>query len=234
MQTRRLLLAGLAALSPGAALAARPAIYEKAIARAGGRAALERGRVLAWTGHARIFAGERVIEIGVDTEVEPFRYARSNTWLEKDGPSKQRSLLIEGETGWMISAAGRAPMPPAMLRHEREQYALYGLMRLVSLRDPGARFVETSTPGGGVRGLKVNHPGAPETDLWFEPDGRLAWASNTVDNPEEGGAPIAQVFTFSGVIEGGGVRWPRTIAIEQNGKPYFELTLASFTPRAKR
>ena len=81
--------------------------------------------------------------------------ARSDSWLLSDGPTKTRSLIIEPEGGWIERDGAQTPMPPAILRHERAQYALYGLMRLVSLSDPGASGLagpEANTLQPGILG----------------------------------------------------------------------------------
>jgi len=212
------------ALWPIAAPAAGDALLDRAMARAGGAAALSRAKVLRWTGTAKVFAGARVIEIGVSTTVRPWAGARSDSWLLADGPSKTRTLIIEGAQGWTERAGVRSPMPPAMLAHERAQYALYGLMLLTPLRDRGAKL----TVEAGRREITVSHTDAPTTVLIFDPDGRLAGARNDVPSPYPGGAAVHQDFRFEGEIVSRGVHWPRRLTIDQDGKPYFDLTLTTF------
>ena len=105
------------------------ALLQQAIVAAGGEAALSRAQVLAWTGEAVVMADGQRIELGVETRVEPFIRARSDTWLRKPGRSTLRSLEIDGDQGWMTRGGQRTAMPIAMQRHERSQYAVYGLMR---------------------------------------------------------------------------------------------------------
>jgi hypothetical protein len=75
--------------------------------------------------------------------------------------------------------------------------------------------------------LDTSLPPAPPTQLFFETDGRLAEARNSVVSPE-GGADIAQHFTFSAETMPGPIAWPRRLTIEQNGALFFELTLSRF------
>ncbi len=230
--SRRLLLIAAVTLGASPALAADPArdLVEKAIAWAGGRAALERAKVLAWTGEAVVHVGDRTIELGVDTTVRPFDYAHGVSWLKAQGPASARELLIEGEQGTIVRAGARSPMPDAMRRHEAQQYAVYGLMRFLPLLEPGVLAKAMSDDDGGLDWIEAVHPKAPKVRMGFAHDGRLARLTDTVSSPE-GGAHIAQVFTFEGEITGGGVRWPRKLSIVQDGKPFFDLTLSSFTPR---
>jgi hypothetical protein len=209
---------------PGAALLAT------AIDAAGGEAALRHARVLAWEGDATVHAGERRIELEVATEVEPFVRARSDSWLRSAGRSSLRTLEVDATGGWTTRDGTRAPMDPAAVAHERAQFAVYGLMRLLDLREPGVRMQLLPADASGHRGLRVQHPLAPAADLYFDGGGRLAYLLDRVPAPD-GTGEIAQRFEFEGSIEGGGVRWPRTLRILQDGRPYFELRLRRFAPR---
>lgn len=215
--SRRSVIASLASMLVAAR--AVPSILERAIARAGG-AALRRVRALRWEGDASIFAGARQIDIGVSTRVVPFSSARSDTWLLSEGPTKRRSLILEPSGGVIDRLGERSPMPDAMLQHERAQYAIYGLMLLVTLTDAGASAERGAEPGTII----ARHPGAPQTIFGFDDQNRLSWATNVVPDPETG-RPIAQRFTFSGELTDRGVHWPARIAITQDGVPYFELRL---------
>ena len=74
-------------------------------------------------------------------------------------------------------------------------------------------------------------PGAPQADLFFDAKGRLVRLEDVVPNPE-GTGTVAQRFDFEGVVENpGGLRWPRTIRITQDGTPYFTLRIATLTIR---
>ncbi|NNM77639.1 hypothetical protein HJG53_12035 [Sphingomonas sp. ID1715] len=218
---RRTLVLGLplmlALRAPGT-----PPLLARAIARAGGRAALKQARTLHWTGTAAIYDGDRTIRIGVDTRVEPFVRVRSNSWLLEQGPSATRSIVFESGDAWLERKGARLPMPDGMREHERQQYAIYGLMRLVDLDRPGVIV----TQDGDM--LRVRHPAAPTTLLRFDRRATLIGAENEVPGAENG-KPIRQVFRFSGHRMANGILWPRTIFIEQNGKPYFELRMEAFS-----
>jgi hypothetical protein len=237
-KSRRDVLAAVIALSGCAYAGVAPqrpelALLNRAIAAAGGERALARARVLAWTGEASVFAGGQRLDLGVETVVEPFVYARSDTWLRDKGRATLRSLEIIGDEGWLTRGGARSPLPAAMLRHERQQFAIYGLMRLVALREPGTVLNRLADTPDGLQRLRAIHPKAPEADLLFAPDGKLVGASDRVDAPD-GGTRVDQRFEFSGEIMGAGVRWPRSLKLYQGGQPYFTLDLVTFTPRARR
>jgi hypothetical protein len=174
-------------------------------------------RVLHWTGEATVFAGAQRIELGVDTTVEPFLRARSDTWLRDRGKSTLRTLEIDGHDGWTTRDGKRDAMPAAMAEHERLQYATYGVM----LAAPAHR---------GVGIVQVNDPRAAPATLTYDDRGELVALDNRVPNPE-GTGTLRQHFTFEGRIESNGVRWPRIIRIAQDGVPFFELRIATFDAR---
>ena len=199
-------------------------LLERAIERAGGPGALQKSVVLKWAGKARIFADDKHIDIGLSTTVAPFTYARSDSWPVEEGPKATRSLIIDGKKGWLVRNGARSQMPEAMLKHEQAQYALYGLMRLVTLCDPGCHLAVDD----GNRKIVVAHYAAPKTVLSFDADGRLASARNEVPAPD-GLTTLGQQIEFADtILSKGGIRWPRQLKIAQHGKPYFELELTTF------
>lgn len=230
LSRRDFVIASMVAFAIREAIAAdcHPELLKQAIAKAGGEKLLRSVKELRWHGTAKIFAGDRVIEIGASTAVKPFVSARSDTWLLSDGPEKKRSLLLDGGQGWMERNGQRTPMPEAMRIHEQQQYAFYGLMLLVEVC---AHVVVSTQPAmlRGLRGVEVEHEGAPRTAFYFEKEHRLVAATNRVNDPEDSSKPpIEQRFSFDGEIVDRGVRWPRTLKIFQREAPYFELTLNEF------
>ncbi len=195
-------------------------LLNRAIRAAGGHEALSRVSGLGWTGEAEIHAGGQDIRIAVETRVSPFRFARSDTWIAAQGRGSLRSLIVDATGAWQERGGIRTALPDAQARHERQQFAIYGLMLLTPLLDTPLGV----TPDGA---LVTHHPSAPETILRLDNRGRLVAAENTVDAPD-GAGRIAQRFDFSGEITSRGVRWPRVISIRQDGKPYFDLMLETF------
>jgi hypothetical protein len=207
--------------------AAGDKLLRRAIRRAGGYKVLSRVRLLSWDGEATVFDSDRRIELGVSTIVAPFASARSTSWRISQGKASARTMII-GETGGRVERDGRTePLPARLVAHERAQFAIYGLMLLAPLDRGGGSYRQVHIPSSGFEILRVSHKLAPLTRLFFESDGRLAEAINTVPHPETG-RPVRQRFIFSEAQMPGPVRWPREIRIEQAGKPYFELRLKRF------
>jgi len=218
--------AGLAAAAdpaPAVDVEAR-AIVLRAIEVAGGREALQHTATLRWTGDAVVHAAGASLDIRVRTVAHPFDAAHSESWLRSEGPAHLRVLHIDAGGGWIERDGRRMPMPPAVLLHERQQYALYGLMRLLPLLDGGVILRRLPAGADGLVGLHVEHPAAPPADLLFDVSGRLRAIDDRVADPD-GGPPIAQHIELGGRAPGAAFRWPRTVRILQNGAPYFELSI---------
>lgn len=203
---------------PFAAKAASSSLEDalaRAIAAMGGREKLERVRALRWTGSARVETPGKPLLLEVETRVEPFLRARSRSWLAGK-PETARTLIIEPDGGFVEREGKRTALPARQAEHERQQYGLYGYMLLVQ------------APMRDVRDLLVaERPGLPPAAFWLEGDYLVA-ADYSVASPDSD-APIKERFLLEGGIYDQGIRWPQTITILQNNKPYFTLDIETFS-----
>jgi hypothetical protein len=222
--------AGAATLFPASRASAIPppsTLLHKAMDRHGGRQTLERIRLLSWQGEAVVHRDGRDIRLGVSTMVVPFIAARSASWPLASGRGATRTMILDTGGGRVERNGVSERLPDLLVRHEQSQFAIYGMMLLAPL-DEGRAGLRLLHDQRGFNVLRVYHPPAPITRLYFESDGRLAEATNQVPHPELRKRQISQHFYFSEEEMPGPVRWPRTLRIEQDGKPYFELTLSRF------
>ena len=176
-------------------------------------------RPLAWQGSAVVYAGDRTIPIRVRTRIAADGSVVSESWPDSQSESALRRMIIDASGGWIERGGKREPMPLEMLVHERQQYGFYKQLQQVMGRRQGLPLF--SAPKVVVEGL------VPTT---FVLDHSLnpVEASNVVSSPEPGGKPIAQEFHLRGEIVSNCLRWPREIAIFEDGKPYFTLTIDNF------
>ena len=226
--------AGAATLFPASRAGAVPAalsLIHHAMDRHGGRRALERIRLLSWQGEAVVHDGGREIRIGVSTMVVPFVAARSASWPLALGRAATRTMILDTGGGRVERNGVSERLPDLLVRHEQAQFAIYGMMLLAPL-DKGRATLQIRHDRSGFRVVRVYRPPAPVTRLYFESDGRLAQATNSVPHPEHKNRRISQRFIFSEEQMPGPVRWPRSLRIEQDGRPYFELTLSRFEASA--
>lgn len=209
---------GCGLLLPVAAKAAWPAeedLLARALKAAGGRDRLARVKALSWAGHARVPTPTTTLELEVETRVEPFLRARSRSWIS-GRPETARTLLIEPEGGFVERGGTRTPLPARQVAHERQQHGLYGYMLLA----------QAPTRVEGDR-LVARKAGLPPVRFRMEGDYLVA-ADYAVTSPDSD-ATIAQQILLEGEFRDKGVRWPQTITILHDNKPYFELDLTDFT-----
>lgn len=182
----------------------------------GGSAVLARVRAVGWTGTARVSTPGRTLELGVETRIEPFIRARSDTWLLEEGRVEKRTMMIEGKDGFLVFKGRQVAMPPIQAAHERQQFGIYGHMLLAGVAIARGNVIASAKAG------------YPEALLALGRDGMPAAAAYVVDAPDAAGK-IRERFTFSGSVTDQGVRWPQRIAITQNGKPFFALAIDDLT-----
>jgi hypothetical protein len=224
-------IAGLLTAAPGTPPAPgqqQPAdviqLVDRAIAAAGGEKALAEATVLKWNANATIHTPRGPLQIEGRWILEPPDRAVVHTWEPGKAESTTRRMLIDVDGGWMERGGGeRTPMPTAMLANERDQFYLYSVMRLLPLRGPE---VELSVNGPGH--VLVRHARRPDVEALFDESGRLARLRTHVSHPADN-SDILQEVTFEGSISAAGVRWPRTLRISQDGKPFFEMQLTEFS-----
>ncbi len=206
------------------------ALLDQAIAAAGGRDALAQIDTLAWRGHATVIVPGRRIELLVDTTVKPFVSAESKAVLADKTDDPPQTLRIDRGQAWKIVGDRSEPLPDAQVRHERQQYAVYGLLTWLPLLDASARLRRLPDDPDGHPGLHIDFPKAPPADVYFDAAGRPLYLLDTVDAPY-GKGTIAQRFDFSGEVVDRGVHWPQSLRVSQDGKPFFELRIEQFEAR---
>ncbi len=226
-------VAGVAACASGArtdsqatdARSSTPsALLDRAIAQAGGAAALTRARALTWEGDAIVNAGGRVVQLAGTWAIQPPDTAVVSTFEVARGPGSVRALVVAAPRGWLVTGAGVSPMVPAMLANERDEFYLYEVMRLVSLRDAAVSLTPLPADSVGQAGFRAERAGRPTVDLYVDSTGRLTRLRTEVRDAA-GGPAVSQDISLSGTIESGGVRWFRDLRISLNGQPFFALTL---------
>ena len=223
------LAAALVQSSPAAAPApdAR-AVVLKAIQAAGGEEALRAHPALAWRGNATVTLPDRsrLALTGRWRLVPPDR-ARVETQLAEGGAATLRRLIVDGGRGWSDSQGQAEPLSANALANEREQFALYAVLRLVPLLDADYRLTLLEGQADGGPALRVAHAGRHDVDLFFDGSYRPVRLRTQIINPETG-TLIDEQVVLSGTMESHGVRWFKTLAISWDAKPFFGVELTEF------
>lgn len=202
-------------------------VLNQAIAAAGGERALAAATVLKWSAKAVVHTPQRQIQLEGRWIVQPPDRAIVATWEVDKGESSTRRLIVDGTEGWMERGGQRMSMPADVLAHEREQFYLYSVIRLLPLRENGVRLSAIPSQTPHPRALLVQRAGRPDVEAFFDDSGRLARLRTRITDPATKRQVLEDV-ALEGTIEAAGVRWPRTIRITWDGAPFFDLQLFDF------
>lgn len=202
-------------------------LLSRAIAQAGGSAALANATAFEWEGDATVHAGGRVVRITGRWQVQPPDTAVVTTWDVTRGPASARSLVLASPRGWFVRDTTFTPMPPSALASERDEFYLYDVMRLIPHRDPAVSLEVIPPDSLAQRGFRARRADRPDVELYVDDDGRLAHLRTRVVDASTG-ERITQDVWLEGIIESAGARWPRRIYLTMAGAPFFDLTLRTF------
>jgi hypothetical protein len=203
-------------------------LLDRAIGAAGGRDALARHPAFGWHGKATIYAGDRRIQIEGDWQLEPPDRSKVVTFEIDKGPGSARSMVIDRNRGWSVIGGKEQPLPEPILANERDQFYLYYLRRLEPLTRDGSTLKAISG-GNDDPGLRISRQERPDVDMFFDKDSYLIDRMITRITDPSSGREVLEELKFMGTIESNGVRWFQGVVIIQDHKPFFALTLTSFT-----
>jgi hypothetical protein len=201
------------------------AMLDKAMRAAGGEANLARYKAFRWTGKATVHAGGRDIPITGEWQVQPPDKAHVRNDDELGGRKNTRLLVLAGDRGWTQINGQTRPMDPALHALEREQFYLYELMRLAPLKGEPYRLA-----AAGAAGLRVSRASYRDVELTFDPQTWLLVKATSRRTDPGSGQEVVQEMALSGHAEAGGIRWPRRLVLRWDGRPFFDLEIAEFTP----
>ena len=182
---------------------------------------------------ALVHAGRTIPLIG-RWAVQPPDRAVVATWEALKGEASTRRLIVAGDKGW-TEKDGAAHAHAGGDAGPRARPVLH---LLGAAAGPLARAGRQAVLGAGrhpglAPGLRAVRSGRPYVKAYFDPsDGRPGHLRLRVTDPGSGRQVVEDVWS-TGLIEGGGIRWPRDLRLTWDGVPYFAMTLVSFTPRPR-
>jgi|SRR5438128_2874446 len=207
-------------------------LLDRAIAATGGAERLGALRAFEWHGRAVATVGGRRLDLIGLWRLQPPDSAIVTTTPAGQPPESARSLIIAGKRGWTQVNGAVTPLATEVLAHERDQFYLYHLMRLVPVKGKGFRLSRLEDDSLRRPRLRVSRTGRPDVDLSFDAAGNLAGLADSVTDPLVH-ERVRQEVRLSGQLQVAGVRWPRRITIAWNGKPYFDLEIIDVRPLAQ-
>ncbi|HXI44273.1 MAG TPA: pitrilysin family protein, partial [Bryobacteraceae bacterium] len=154
---------------------------------------------------------------------------QTNIWAAPDHFRQESQLPFgkvivysDGKSGWMSTPQGMRPMPGAQLKQVREELFRNYFRLLLSDRMP-ERTV--SSPENNV--LEIGDPAGGSVKIMIDEKTGLP-AREIYRSSEPMGGPVAMEEIFEDFTLAGGVRAPKRIIVNQNGKKFAELTIEEY------
>ena len=202
-------------------------LLSRAIAATGGDSALTHLTTIRWKGTA--IPGDSAEAVTGTWSVVPPDSEVVTTWRAADSAATRRRVVVTPSSVWGESNGDSIELTPAERSAERQQVYGYGLLRLVSLREPGTLLWPLAADSAGRPGVLVRKAGHLDVALYFGADGRVA-VMRTTEFPAPGAPSSTSTVTLAGTTEIAGVRWFREMRITRDGAPVAELTITAARP----
>jgi len=181
---------------------------------------------LEWQARAVVHIPGRDIVLHGTWKVHPPDSAIVATFDTARGPGSTQRMILAGDRGWLQKDSKVTPMPSDDLTEERHQFYLYSLLQLTSLRRPGVRLRAVPPDANGHSGFRVQQRGRLPVTMYFDTTGRATHLSTTFATRGRGAGDAQEIF-LSGTLDVEGTTWFRHLTILRNGKPYFEMEIAT-------
>lgn len=202
-------------------------VLDAAIETAGGEAALSKVKEIYVTGLAKVTVDGATTEQNVALLVRPFGFYRLTSWAKGAEPKTAKTVQAELGQAWDVTRVTWQPMGDAAAKFENEQLGLYSAILLAPLKGQGISVKEMPVANDGGRGVTVSHGEAQPVELSFDVNGKLVGALYSGTDPKAGTSTV-DTATFSGEVVSNGVKWPKHITFARDGRPAYEIEVATF------
>jgi zinc protease len=154
---------------------------------------------------------------------------QTNIWVAPDHFRQESQLPFgkvvvysDGKSGWMSTPQGVRPLPGAQLKQVREELFRNYFRLLLSDRMPDRTV---SSPEEGV--VEISDPAGDSVKLLIDEKTGLP-AKEVYKSAEPMGGPVAMEEVFEDFGPAGGIKAPKKITVNQNGKKFAELTIEEY------
>jgi hypothetical protein len=197
------------------------AIIEKALAAAGGREKLARGKAITWKGRARSEDASATLEY-TDTWIYQFPGRARYEHQELTGFKRAIVSVLNGDMAW-VSLLGRVEeMDPAWITEYQERTHAARVATLTPLADPAFTLDalgEKQQDGKTLVGVRVSFKGKRDVSLYFDKETNLLRiVENRHKNPDQGGSEHVEEVLYGEYREFDGVKRPTRATHKRDGK----------------
>jgi hypothetical protein len=222
----------LAAAILGQARGAEPAaIVEKAIEAAGGKAKLEKLKVVSWKTKGKLTFQGAENPIETTTIVQGMDHIRAEFKAEFGGMPFEGVTVVAGDKGWRKFAGQTMEMDAGGIDNEKRTIALQ-LLPVVLTPLAGGDYKlagggEDKVDGEAADGVLVTPPAGKEFTIYFSRETGLP-VKMKATVPDFTGAEFEQETLFSDYVEMGGIRKAKKIVSLRDGQPLLSQEIGEF------
>jgi hypothetical protein len=170
------------------------------------------------------FTSETIVEL-------PGRL-KSDLQLEIQGQEIHVVQVVDGDQGWLSANGQTMELPDPLLGELKETLYASRVETLVPLlREKGftlSALGESKVDGRTAQGVKVASAGHKDVELWFDQENGLTVKRNRTALDGTTQQEVLQEATFSDYGEADGVKYPKKIAIQQDGKKFLSGEMSDF------
>lgn len=192
------------------------ALAAKAVQALGGAAALQAVRDLQIERDMELQTGATVLKVKQNTQVVMPNHLRQEQTL----PFGKLQIYTDLKTGWMVGPQGNIPLQPAVLQQARGELARLPLS--LFLPGEGKQFQALSEDS-----FRVTGPGGTST-VTVDPATGLPKKVGYLSTAMAGGASQTTEVYSDWRSAGGGIQLPFDIVIEQGGKKFASIKVATY------
>jgi hypothetical protein len=203
------------------------AIIEKAVKAVGGEDRLGKFPASTWKGKGKHFGMGEGIEFITESAMALPERLRSATDFEVQGMKIQFVMVINGDKGWTKANDVVEEMAADMLAEEKAgMYASWVATLAPLLKDKAfelAPLGEGKVGDKPVLGVKVSRKDRRDVSLFFDKESGLLLRTEFRAKDVMGGNEYTQETLFSDYQETDGIKRPRKVLINRDGKRFVEF-----------
>lgn len=216
------------------------AIIDKAIKAAGGEEKLAKHPSATWKGKGKINIAGNEIEFTFDAVVQPPKQSRRHFEADVSGTKFERTLVLNGDKGWITMMGNTDEMSADQLAAEREDSYAGWVASLAPLLEPQIKPAKASlfklAPLGEIKvgdrpavGVKVSHTDHKDLNLYFDKDkGLLLKVQRRAKDGMTGQEVDQETFYSDHKEDNNGVQHARKQKTKRDGNDYLEVDIAEF------
>jgi outer membrane lipoprotein-sorting protein len=146
-------------------------------------------------------------------------------------------IVVNGDQGWIAANGGTENLTKDQLAEHKDQLYAGWVATLLPLKDKAftlAALGEVKVADRPAVGVKVSHQGQRDIRLFFDKEtGLLVKREYQVKAEDQGGKEVNQEVLLSDYQEAAGLKFPRKVVVNRDGKLYVEAEVSDWKPAEK-